>query len=86
MTTIAFKKIPSLEKILTGSEEILEIPAGSIVRVIYHPENNALDEYLIRTTDDENPFVGLDGGWLWGKSLENYRMELLPPGELTIRF
>lgn len=86
MTTIGFKTLPPKNKILDNTVDILSIPAGSFVKVIYHTEGNALNEYLIRTDDDTKPFVSLDGGNVWGTALDNYKMELLSSGSLSIIF
>lgn len=57
--------------------DALNIPAGKIVRVLPNSTANR-EEILIKTSFKEVPFVTIDTGTAWGKSLENYFFEILP--------
>lgn len=77
--------VDSSKKSFQGNE-VLVLPAGTVLRVIYHPEYDALNDHVIRTSSKDNPLVCLDSGSLWGNSLENYRFQVALDVKIKIKY
>lgn len=63
--------------VLTGSQAI-HMDAGYIVKVVHAPSwPKELGKYLIKTNNDEYPFVSLKDGKVWGNSIEDCKFEVI---------
>jgi hypothetical protein len=77
--------VDSSKKSFQGNE-VLVLPAGTVLRVIYHPQYDALNDHVVLTTSKEHPLLSLDTGSLWGNSLDNYRFQVALDVKIKIKY
>lgn len=58
-------------------KDVLTVKTGELVKVISHTQGFNVGDIIMRTSNDERPFVGLKDGTLWNNSLENYSFILI---------
>lgn len=68
---LIIKNFINQPKIYRGIE-VLKLPKGTFVQVVWHKDGDAEDDILIRLLGDQQPFVNIKTGTVWGNSLENY--------------
>lgn len=77
--------IPSISKNIKG-KAVLQVEGGKFVKVVVHDDvcHHNIGDIIMRTESDQQPFVNLKDGSLWGNSLENYEFQVLPFDTITL--